>query len=384
MSQEGVPVKRRRENDPDEQPELRELIEKNISATQEMKTMVTEKMTTMETNITEMKTMVNNQEKNILEKIEKLETQINAENKKSFDKKFVLNETFCDMLTMKNGDCQYGEEYEHFGQHWNIVVERHDDHLSVYLAIQVEDENIETFSAETFHSLELSVGDERREAIRHEGKFDGHKIYFARNFCLWEEMEDYWLVDGKLSVKAEVHIKKLAGSAKPKLINFDSTAKFSDYILEVGGEKFHVLKQLLAMRSPYFEALFYGNFTESAKSETALQNVDPTDFQNFLEVLHGEYKAIDDFTLEGIMLLNDVYDAKTVGERCHEFLMEKSQLSLVKKLKLVSKYRNEELKEKLISEIKTLEEYKSIVADGVDDFSHDVTKALLKKSLTLQ
>ncbi|ULU13912.1 hypothetical protein L3Y34_016430 [Caenorhabditis briggsae] len=132
MSQEGVPVKRRRENDPDEQPELRELIEKNISATQEIKTMVTDQIKKMEMNITEIKAMVNNQEKNILKKMKKLETQINAENK------------------------------------------------------------------------------------------------------------------------------------------------------------------FLAMRSSYFEALFFGNFTEPTEDATELKNVDPTDFQNFLEVLHGEYKAIDD------------------------------------------------------------------------------------------
>ncbi|PIC53952.1 hypothetical protein B9Z55_003419 [Caenorhabditis nigoni] len=383
MSQEGgVPVKRRRENGPDEQPELRELIEKNISATQEIKT------------------LVNNQEKNLLERIEKLEdqrentewlirevvkigAQINAENKKSLDKKFVLNETFCDILTMKEGDYRYGKFYEHFGQKWNLVVRRQDNYLGVFLNMNKLG-NTEEGSAETFHSLELSVGHKFREAIKQEFKFDGSHMYGRLKFSTWDEMQRCWLVDGKLSVKAEVHIKKLSGAMKPKLIDFDASAKFSDYILEVGGEKFHVLKQLLAMRSPYFEALFYGNFTESTKDATELKNVDPTDFQNFLEVLYGEYKAIDDFTLEGIMLLNDVYDAKTVGERCQEFLMEKSQLSLCKKLKLVSKYGNEELKDKLISEIKTLEEYKSIVADGVEDFSHDVTKALLKKSLTLQ
>ncbi|ULU13911.1 hypothetical protein L3Y34_016429 [Caenorhabditis briggsae] len=382
MSQEGVPVKRRRENGPDEQPDLRELVEKNISATQEIKT------------------MVNNQEKNILETIEKLEdqrentgwlirelvkigAQINAENKKSLDKKFVLNEIFCDMLTMKDGDYRYGKCYEHFGQTWRIVVKRQDNYLGVYMGINKLG-NTEKWSAETFHSLELSVGRVCRDTIRQEGNFDGYNMYGALKFCTWQEMQNRWLVDGKLTVKAEVHIRKLAGSVKPKLIDFDASAKFSDYILEVGGQKFHVLKQLLAMRSPYFEALFYGNFTESTKDATELKNVDPNDFQNFLEVLHGEYKAIDDYTLEGIMLLNDVYDAKTVAERCQEFLMEKSQLSLVKKLKLVSKYKNDELKEKLLSEIKTLEKYKSIVADGVDDFSLDVAQALLKKSLSLQ
>ncbi|PIC53949.1 hypothetical protein B9Z55_003416 [Caenorhabditis nigoni] len=362
MSEEAVPAKKRRGNGPDELPDLREFIETNVS---------------------EIKRMVNNQEKKILDKMEKLETQINAENEKSLDKKFEFNETFCDILTMKEGDYRDGKPNEHFGQDWSIVIKRQNDYLGVYLKIN-EDENFEKWSADTFHSLEISVDQEYCEIMRMKGNFQGGNIFGTREFCTWQEMQERWLVDGKLSVKAEVHIKKMAGIIKPKLIDFDASAKFSDYVLEAGGQKFHVLKQLLAMRSPYFEALFYGKFTESTKDATELKNVDPTDFQNFLEVLHGEYKAIDDFTLEGIMLLNDVYDARTVGERCQEFLMEKSQLSLVKKLKLISKYKNEELKEKLISEIKTLEEYKSIVADGLEDFSLDVTKALLRKSLTLQ
>ncbi|ULU13910.1 hypothetical protein L3Y34_016428 [Caenorhabditis briggsae] len=264
-----------------------------------------------------------------------------------------------------------------------IIVKRLDNHLDIYLALAKERNN-EEWSVDTFHSFEMSVTQKYNEIIKQRGEICNGHMYGALKFCTWQYMQNYILVDGKLSVKAQVHIKKMAGSAKSKLIDFDASAKFSDYILEVGGQKFHVLKQLLAMRSPYFEALFYGKFTESTEDATELKNVDPTDFQNFLEVLHGEYKAIDDYTLEGIMLLNDVYDAKTVEERCQEFLMEKSQLSLVKKLKLVSKYKNDELKEKLLSEIKTLKEYKSIVADGVDDFSLDVAQALLKKSLSLQ
>ncbi|CAO4363194.1 unnamed protein product [Caenorhabditis nigoni] len=397
------PAKRRCENGSDDQTDLRELIKTDISnATQEIKTMVTEEI---KKNITETKTIVNNQEKNILERIEKLEKQVEngpkispilekvqkmesrmemeSDAKKSLDKKFVLNETFCDVLSMEDGDCQYGKCCEHFGQKWKLIVKRLDNHLGVYLALDKERNN-EEWSVDTFTSFEISGEQEYNEIIKQKGEICSGHMYGVAKFWTWAYMHNRFLVDGKLSVKAEVNIKKLSGAIKPKLIDFDASAKFSDYVLEVGGEKFHVLKQLLAMRSPYFEALFYRNFTESTKDATELKNVDPTDFQNFLEVLHGEYKAIDDFTLEGIMLLNDVYDAKTVGERCQEFLMEKSQLSLVKKLKLVSKYRNEELKEKLISEIKTLEEYKNIVADGVDDFSHDVTKALLKKSLTLQ
>ncbi|CAP33986.2 Protein CBG15852 [Caenorhabditis briggsae] len=204
MSQEGVPVKRRRENDPDEQPELRELIEKN--------TMVTDQIKKMEMNITEIKAMVNNQEKNILKKMEKLETQINAENKGGR------------MCSLPRGIFP-----------WDLISQK------------------------------------------------SHRRYLSLDF---------------LNVKKKIDIFR--------------------------------------------------------------------------------------FTLEGIMLLNDVYDVRTVGERCQEYLMEKSQLNVVKKMKLVSKYRNEELTEKLISEIKTLKEYKSIVADGVDDFSLDVAQALLKKSLSLQ
>ncbi|UMM14845.1 hypothetical protein L5515_002501 [Caenorhabditis briggsae] len=163
-----------------------------------------------------------------------------------------------------------------------IIVKRLDNHLDIYLALAKERNN-EEWSVDTFHSFEMSVTQKYNEIIKQRGEICNGHMYGALKFCTWQYMQNYILVDGKLSVKAQVHIKKMAGSAKSKLIDFDASAKFSDYILEVGGQKFHVLKQ-----------------------------------------------------------------------------------------------------EKLLSEIKTLETYKSIVADGVDDFSLDVAQALLKKSLTLQ
>ncbi|PIC53958.1 hypothetical protein B9Z55_003421 [Caenorhabditis nigoni] len=102
MSEEGVPAKRRREDGPDEQPDLRKLIETKIS---------------------ELKTMINNQTENILVRIEKLENQVEKaildkiekiNPKKILEKTFVLREMFQDVLTIKEGEERPGTEYEHF------------------------------------------------------------------------------------------------------------------------------------------------------------------------------------------------------------------------------------------------------------------------------
>ena len=50
----------------------------------------------------------------------------------------------------------------------------------------------------------------------------------------------------------------------------------------------NVIFQYLASQSTYFEAFFLRNFEESKKSEVTLNDINAKDFQNFLELLHGE------------------------------------------------------------------------------------------------
>ncbi|PIC53959.1 hypothetical protein B9Z55_003422 [Caenorhabditis nigoni] len=152
-------------------------------------------------------------------------------------------------------------------------------------------------------------------------------------------MEQRYVKDGSVNLEVQVKLHKLECPIELQIHKFGVTnEKFSNVILNVDGRKFYVLKELLSMHSPYFEKLFTGGFQESGKPEVTLKEVDPQDFQNFLEALHG-YPVVDDCTVEGILLLNDVYDAKMISHRCKVFLMNSSKKTVVKKLQLASRYQ---------------------------------------------
>ena len=110
------------------------------------------------------------------------------------------------------------------------------------------------------------------------------------------KMSKNYVIDGKLTIEARVKILEMSGIKKRKLRNFDETTKgYSDITLVVGEQKFYVSKLYLASHSKYFDSLLLGKFQESKKSEVVLRDIQPEDFQNFLEVLHGEDAISGDF-----------------------------------------------------------------------------------------
>ncbi|UMM20218.1 hypothetical protein L5515_015557 [Caenorhabditis briggsae] len=128
--------------------------------------------------------------------------------------------------------------------------------------------------------------------------------------------------------------------------------QFSDVTLKVKERKFYISKLYLSSHSPYFATLFLGRFQESEKSEIELKDVNPQDFQYYLEVLHLE-NGIDDDTLQGILSVADMFDTPKIVEKCEEFLVKESKKGLKEKLEMAGSYRLEELKKQCLNQIKS-------------------------------
>ncbi|PIC14225.1 hypothetical protein B9Z55_027206 [Caenorhabditis nigoni] len=135
----------------------------------------------------------------------------------------------------------------------------------------------------------------------------------------------------------------------------------------------------LSSHSTYFKSLFSGNFAESEKSIIELKDIDPSDLQMFLDVIHGG-SAVEDFTVSKILKLADFFDAKTAIQRCQEFLLTGSQTSVKDKFKMANKYKLQNLKKMSISKLKTSAEFRSIIPEDASDIDYDTWKELLSKS----
>ncbi|PIC46392.1 hypothetical protein B9Z55_006099 [Caenorhabditis nigoni] len=210
--------------------------------------------------------------------------------------------------------------------------------------------------------------------------FETEGRYGFDNFLEWDDI-DYHLIDDNLNVEVKVEILTMNGFGKKKIRDFGESQKdVSDVVLVVQDTKFYVLKMFLALQSSYFKSLFFGKFDESEMKEIKLNGIEIDDFQNFLELIHGE-SSIDDDTVTGILQLADMYDAPTAIRRCEEFLLKNSEKTIVQKLQLALRCNLEDLKSTCLSEVTTISDIESIMTADLFEMDLSTSQALLQKSI---
>ncbi|KAF1767513.1 hypothetical protein GCK72_007472 [Caenorhabditis remanei] len=241
----------------------------------------------------------------------------------------------------------------------------------------------EEYCVETELDIKLTFADGKKIEEKRKFEFKNGDDSMHEFMCIpWSDLKRECSVDGKVKVEVRVKILKATGTETKKLMNFDEAMKdFSDAVLVVKKEKFYISKLFLAYQSTYFKSLLLGSFKESKKSEIALKDIDPEDFQKFLEVLYGEV-AVDDDTVEGIAHLADMYDAPKALKRCEQFLMKKSRKSLKSKLELSAKYNMDGVKNKCLGDIKSVADIQSVLPENLEEMDHSVMASVLRKAMS--
>ncbi|KAF1766884.1 hypothetical protein GCK72_006842 [Caenorhabditis remanei] len=297
-------------------------------------------------------------------------------------KYFVLRQIFKNVSNMKENEIRWSEIEEHFGVACMSMC-RKKDFLS-FCCLQSTDTG--KWMIEVRQQLVLISN--RIEKVR-EGTATFTNIGKKCNtsgwssFMNWAKSQKDFLLDDQLTVEIHVKIKKTTGIYKDNLRSFDETMEeFSDVVLVVNEEKFYVLKKFLAVHSSYFKSLFLGQFQESKRSEITLTGIDADDFQNYLELLYGD-NPIDEITVEGILLVADMYDTPLVIRKCEEFLLKESKKKLKKKFQMSMKYHLEALKEQCLDKIKSVADIRSVLPEDIRELDPSIMPELLKKSLAL-
>ncbi|CAP21054.1 Protein CBG24449 [Caenorhabditis briggsae] len=277
---------------------------------------------------------------------------------------------------------RYSPEEEHFGVKWEIRIRKENEHLAMYLCTNVTG-NQEIHTNNTLRIF--SKNREKNHSKSGSSLFKNDRDNWGWNkFIEWRTLEDEYLDDGKLEVELHVIINKMVGFSeetnefpRKDLRSFGEDMKqFSDVTLKVKDRKFYISKLYLSSHSPYFATLFLGRFQESEKSEIELKDVNPQDFQYYLEVLHLE-NAIDDYTVQGILSVADMFDTPKIVKKCEEFLLEKSKKGLKMKLELAGNYRLEELKKQCLDEIKSKADIRSVIPADPSEMDPKILAELL-------
>ncbi|CAO4367666.1 unnamed protein product [Caenorhabditis nigoni] len=178
--------------------------------------------------------------------------------------------------------------------------------------------------------------------------------------------------------------KSMKIEKRQESLNFDDDVakESSDVVLVVGDQKFYLSKLYLSFHSTYFKSLFLGKFAESQKSEIELKDINPENFQKFLEVLYGE-RYIDDETCSQMLSLADYFGAKTVIRRCEDFLINASEKPRKEKFEASVQYKMDKLTKKCIFEMKTREEIRSMIPEDPNEMDKWIWKELVEKLLTI-
>ncbi|PIC47903.1 hypothetical protein B9Z55_007082 [Caenorhabditis nigoni] len=298
------------------------------------------------------------------------------------EKTFVLKHVFKNVSEMKEGKRYYAEEEKHFGVPWRMYTLREDNNFGIRLNCSFESEK--KWSIQTSREVKLSSVNGQsmvRNGNRGFGNMEGDGVGWGWcKFIEWDKLIKNFVTDDSVVLEIRVKIEKMAGI---KLRDFDESNKsFSDVVLIVENQKFYVSKLYLASQSTYFNTLLLGKFEESTKSEIEMKDVKSEDFQKLLEVLYGE-SSIDESTIEGILQLADMFDAKLAIGKCEEFLMENSGKTLKEKLELAYRYSLQYLKNKCMSEITTVSDIRSVLSNDPDGMDPSLIWELLQKSISL-
>lgn len=295
-------------------------------------------------------------------------------------KTFVLKHVFKNVSAMKDSEEKSSDDVEHFGIPWNILILRNEGKLHFELSCVIP-----TRIKDTTFEIDCEIH------VLHPTRSPVHKTFnsHCKNRLIddwkplmeWEEIEKDYLFNDELTVEIRARINETTGIYADDLRHFDDE-ECSDVVLIANDRKFFVSKLYLATHSSYFKSMFLGRFDEARLIEILLPGVDAADLQKYLEALYGE-SVIDERTVEGILLLADMYDTEILIKKCEEFLLKESKKALKKKLEMSVRFNLFELKNKCSSEIKTLSDIRSALPNYIDDMDPSLMAVLFKKTLSL-
>lgn len=100
-----------------------------------------------------------------------------------------------------------------------------------------------------------------------------------------------------------------------------------DATLQVEGERFYVNRKRLALQSPYFRALFFGNGIESTKRKVCLKGVDLRHFRVLMEHSSTSTLALNRENVQGILETADFLQLERARLLCCKFLERELHIS---------------------------------------------------------
>ncbi|GMT29909.1 hypothetical protein PFISCL1PPCAC_21206, partial [Pristionchus fissidentatus] len=203
-------------------------------------------------------------------------------------------------------------------------------------------------------------------------------------FIGWENVmntDEGFIHDDKIIIEARFSLTAIKGIRRVPRIDFtDSADSRHDVTLIVEGKKLHVNRSYLALYSPYFNTMFFGDFVEKNKEEIEIKNVAYEEFAELLNVIYPSYKTIADDNVEFLLSLGDQYEIKLVTDKAESFLISSTKFSIPAKFKISDQYRLLKLQDHCLNTLKTVDDVRNLTdTDDYEELSDAAKVSLLER-----
>lgn len=175
--------------------------------------------------------------------------------------------------------------------------------------------------------------------------------------------------------------------------DFSQPWKFSDVVLVVEEQNFHVHRAILAFWSPEFEKMFTSEFEEKGKNEIPLPDKKASELKEFLLHIYpsGKERVITTENCYFLLKLAHEYQMAAIVERCEDFMVSKvkakpndsiladlviAQTYKLEKLKLASVQRSHSLR---LGELKSDKTYEQIESENLKEIMGGIIERLEKE-----
>ncbi|GMR55020.1 hypothetical protein PMAYCL1PPCAC_25215 [Pristionchus mayeri] len=227
---------------------------------------------------------------------------------------------------------QFSDEVEVLGSRWKLLVKKSESSKMEIFIVR------RTFDTR-FWSVEVSA----KFKLLGQGKDGDREFKMKERFHKGKtragvEFDPKWYSD--IIIEARFTLSNAIGFSSA--IDFTtSVGPHHDITFMFDGEKLYACKRILAIHSPVFNAMFFGNFTEKEKKEIELKDIDRENFHVVLKTLYDPtYKMEEDMNLlESVLVLADRFDIKYVVDRVEQQLINSRKFSVAQLLLFVEQHK---------------------------------------------
>lgn len=262
-------------------------------------------------------------------------------------------------------------------------------YFSVYIDCNPESESTlwccEAIVQFKLHSQSDDVTDFTRQ-FSNKFNFNSNNWGFP-SFIEWNDIlsiEKGYIKNDRVIVEAHITVQKTRGVRLSPSFDFYQSHHCSDGVVVIDGVRLHVSKPYLALYSPVFSALFYGEFRERDMEEVPLEDVIIEEFNELLQVIYPSHKKVTAENVEFLLELGDKFEVQYVIDECERFLTGTEEIPIITKLVWADQYQLSRLQDVCIRTFKTTTEIKNLkTLDEYKNLSDTTKSALLEKMFKL-